>query len=771
MEITIDQALEQGVAAHLEGKLQEAEQFYRAILQVIPAHPDANHNLGVLTAAVGSPLEALPFFERAVEANPRVERAWVSYIDALIAVERFDEAERVLAKGEQSCEPSDEWKFLRKQIQTAFLKHQKSRRQGLPLSEKRKKLAEKKKNKKMKAYGQPSLLAPSHDQVRALLECYQAGRSVEAESLSVSLTNQFPQHPFGWKVLGLVLRQAGRLYESLAPLQKSVRLSPEDAEAHSNLGVTLQELGRLDAAEESYRQAISLNEGYAEAHYNLGVTLQALGRLDSSLTSYRRAISLKPEYAEAYTNLGIILRKLGRLEDAESSFRKAIARKPDYVEAHSNLGVTLQDLGRLEAAAESYGQAIALKPEYAKAHYNLGVTLRDLGKLEAAIESYRQAISLKPAYAKAHSNLGVTLQDLGRLDEAEASYGQAIMLKPNFAEAHRNKASIKKFSSRDEQFALMQTLYQDPTISDDSRCHICFALAKACDDIGELSDAFQFYEEGNSLRRKQLSYDKEQEAGLFERVKKHNASIAAHAPHQQCDISELVPVFIVGMPRSGTTLVEQIVSSHPLVKGAGELPFVSQFGGALAFGKTLADREALAAFREKYLDLVKQISAGNSNVTDKMPQNFRFLGLIAATFPEARIIHVKRDPAAVCWANYTQYFVDESLAYCYAIEDILHYFDLYQDLMTYWHEALPNRIYDLDYEVLTEHQEQETRKLIDHLDLAWNEACLSPQDNTRGVATASNVQVRQNVYQGSSQKWKLYRPYLNGALDHFSSAH
>lgn len=771
MKITIDQALQKGVAAHLEGKLQEAEQFYRAILQVIPAHPDANHNLGVLTVAVGNPIEALPFFERAVEANPKVERAWVSYIDALVAVGRFDEAERVLVMGEQSCEPSEKWEFLRQQIHTAFLKGRKNRRQGLTLSEKRKKLAEKKRNKKIKARGQSSLLAPSQDQVRTLLECYQAGRSVEAETLSVSLTQQFPQHPFGWKVLGLVLRQAGKLYESLAPLQKSVRLSPEDAEAHSNLGVTLQELGRLDAAEASYRQAISLNEGYAEAHYNLGVTLQALGRLDSSLTSYRRAISLKPDYADAYTNLGIALRKLGRLEEAESSFRKAIARKPEYVEAHSNLGVTLQDLGRLEAAAESYGRAIALKPEYAKAHYNLGATLRDLGKLDAAVESYNRAISLKPDYAKAHSNLGVTLQDLGRLDEAEASYGQAIALKSNFAEAHRNKASIRKFLSRDEQFALMQTLYQDPTITQDNRCHICFALAKAHDDLGELADAYQFYTEGNGLRRKQLGYDKEQEASLFDRVKTHNASIVAHAPRQQSAISEIAPIFIVGMPRSGTTLVEQIVSSHPLVTGAGELPFVSQFGGPLAFGQNLVDREALTAFREKYLDLLKQISAGNSKVTDKMPQNFRFLGLIAAIFPEARIIHVKRDPAAVCWANYTQYFENESLAYCYAIEDILHYFDLYQDLMTYWNEALPNRIYDLSYEVLTEHQERETRKLIDHLDLAWNDACLSPQDNTRGITTASNVQVRQNVYQGSSQKWKRYRPYLNGALDHLSSAH
>ena len=152
-----------------------------------------------------------------------------------------------------------------------------------------------------------------------------------------------------------------------------------------------------------------------------------------------------------------------------------------------------------------------------------------------------------------------------------------------------------------------------------------------------------------------------------------------------------------------------------------------------------------------------------------MPQNFRFLGLIAAVLPAAKIIHVKRDPAAVCWANYTQYFVNDSLGYCYSLDDILHYHELYQDLMKYWRLTLPKIIYDLDYDAFTENQEEETRKLIDHLGLEWDDACLSPQDNTRAVATASNAQVRQKMYQGSSERWKRYKPYLNGALDHFGA--
>ncbi len=398
----------------------------------------------------------------------------------------------------------------------------------------------------------------------------------------------------------------------------------------------------------------------------------------------------------------------------------------------------------------------------------MGNTLKELGRLDEAEASYRQAIVLNPAFAEAHANLGNTLTELGRLDEAEASYRQAITLKPDFAEAHRNLAITKKFSSKDEQLRQMQALYRDPAISEKDRCHICFALAKASEDLEDTANAFQFYAEGNALRKKQLSYEKAQDKQLFERLKASYPRIAGHTFEPTIVASEPAPIFIVGMPRSGTTLVEQIVSSHPLVTGAGELPFVSQLGGLAAVGQSLADREALVTFRQQYLNALQKRSEGKVIVTDKMPHNFRFLGLIATALPEAKIIHVKRDPAAVCWANYTQYFANDSLGYCYNFDDIRHYHELYQDLMEHWHQALPNRIYDLDYEALTAHQEEETRKLIGHLGLEWNDACLSPQDNTRSVATASSAQVRQKVYQGSSEKWKRYRPYLNGALDHFS---
>ena len=771
MELTVDQALQQGVAAHKEGKLQDAERLYRAILEAQPSHPNANHNLGALAVAVGKPLEAIPLFKLALEANPKIEQFWLSYIDALIKLERFDEAKPVLVEGKKSGVSSEKLDALNKRLRRGVLKDTNKTVKGQTLKEKRERLAEKKRSKTKKVQSDSSDVGPSGAQLDHLLKHYQAGRLEEAEALAVSLTQQFPSHPFAWKLLGTLLMQTGRLYQSLASLQKSVELLPRDAEAHSNLGVTLKKIGRLDEAQASYEKAIALKPNYAEAHYNLGITLKNLGRLDEAETCLRRALALKPDNAESHNNLGVILKEIGRLDEAEASYGKAIALKPDYAEAHSNLGNILQELGRLDKAETRLRRAIALNPDYAEAHNHLGITLKNLGRLNDAEASYERAIAVEPDHAAAHSNLGITLQELGRLEESEASFRKATSLKPDLAEAHRYLAVAKKFSRRDEQFLEMQALYRDPDISKNARCQICFALAKATDDLQDTEKAFQFYAEGNALRKKQLGYRRAQDKKLFEQLKAGYPRITAHGWKPDIVPSEPIPIFIVGMPRSGTTLVEQIISSHPLVTGAGELSFISQFGGSLAVGQTPAGKKAMSSFRKQYRCALEKRSEGNAIVTDKMPHNFHFLGLIAAALPEAKIIHVRRDPAAVCWANYTQYFVKESLGYCYDLDDILHYHQLYQDLMEYWHQAFPNRIYDLDYEGLTEHQEEETRKLIGHLKLGWDDACLSPQDNKRRVATASNAQVRQKVYQGSSEKWKRYRPYLNGALDHLSAAH
>ena len=267
--------------------------------------------------------------------------------------------------------------------------------------------------------------------------------------------------------------------------------------------------------------------------------------------------------------------------------------------------------------------------------------------------------------------------------------------------------------------------------------------------------------------KKLLNYDISNDIELFSKLKSAYPKIERNSLAPDKATERIIPIFILGMPRSGTTLVEQIVSSHSEVTGAGELDFARRFGAGIATGMYDSNDKSILDFRQKYLRELQQVSEGNLLITDKMPQNFRYIGLLAAALPEAKIIHVERSPAAVCWANYKQYFTSSSIGYCYAIDDVLIYHKLYKDLMHFWTEKLGEKVYNLNYETLTVNQESETRKLLEYLGLEWDEACLSPQNNTRSITTLSSAQVRQKVYQGSSEQWKNYRPFLNGALDHF----
>ena len=696
MAVSIEKALLQGVAAHKAGKLQEAESHYRAILKSQPLHPDANHNLGLIAVAFNKADAAMPLFKNAIEANSKIEQYWISYIKALLKFNNLKAAKQAIKMAKKNG-------FNAKKLDALLLNSEVN----------------------------TDIKNPSHAQLSRLMECYEKRHFDEAEKLALSITQEFPKHPFSWKVLGATLKQTGRLLESLTPSQKAVELSPQDAEAYNNLGTTLAELKQLEKAEGSLRQAIALKPDYVEAYNNLGSTLKELGRLKEAEASYKKAIALKPEYAEAYNNLGVLLKELVKFIEAEASYRKAISLKPNYANAHNNLGITLAELRRFDEAEVSY----------------------------------RKAISLKPDFAEIYSNQGVMLKEQGRINEAKENYNKALMLKPNYATAHRHLSLLKTYDEYDEQFIKMREIYEDKDISEEELSHINFGLAKAYEDLGDYERAFVHYSEGNTLRKKLLKYDISKDKELFKQIQNTYSRIAPIFLNLKKSSQKIIPIFIVGMPRSGTTLVEQIISSHTQVTGAGELPFAAQFGAPIARGFSQADYETVVNFRNKYLENIKILSKGNRFVTDKMPQNFLYIGLLSAAFPEGKIVHVKRNPAAVCWANYKQYFTSEGIGYSYDINDTVSYHKLYENLMEFWGSSLSNRIYTLDYEQLTVNPEKETRQLIKSIDLGWDEKCLSPQNNSRIINTASSLQVREKIYQGSSEQWKKYQPYLNGTFD------
>jgi len=285
------------------------------------------------------------------------------------------------------------------------------------------------------------------------------------------------------------------------------------------------------------------------------------------------------------------------------------------------------------------------------------------------------------------------------------------------------------------------------------------------EDLGDLIAAFDSYVTGGNLRQKLLAYEFSQDEHLFGRIKQTAPQFKDVALNVTGEPIRHTPIFILGMPRSGTTLVEQIVSSHSEITGAGELDYVSQFGGQLAAGLTAATVEAVSVFRDCYLAELAKRANGQAFITDKMPHNFQYIALICEAFPEAKIVHVQRSAEATCWSNFKHYFISPGLGYSYNLSDTVKYYRLYKEIMHFWDQSYSDRIYNLNYDELTEDQESETRRLIEYLELNWQNICLAPQKNKRSVKTASQQQVRQKVYKGSSQVWRKYAPCLNSVFD------
>lgn len=470
---------------------------------------------------------------------------------------------------------------------------------------------------------------------------------------------------------------------------------------------------------------------------------------------------LLPIYPDSYVLWQIhggVLLELGSFVQAEESLARAAALRPDLAEARVNHSVSLRATGRMAEAEAQVRAALDLDPDNAGAMMELASVLADRGALPEAAELCQTVIAEMPEVATAHNIMGVAAYEEGRFPEAQASYEQAVDIAPEFAEAHRNLAGIKRWTAQDAQLDQMRALYADPALSPMDRARICFGLFDAYDKLGQPDQAWPYLQEGNALRKALMAYDISQDMALFSQL-----SEMVVTPLKQVDPAPVVPIFILGMPRSGTTLTEQIVSAHGQVAGAGELSLLADHARGLLEGEPVT-QERLLALRRGYLAGLADHAAGARYVTDKMPHNFCFLPLICAALPEARIVHVVRDAPSVCWSNLRQYFTAASLGYCYDLDDVVAHHGLYRDWTARCEAAWPGRVRRLDYGALTAAPEEETRALIADLGLEWDAACLSPQDNGRVVHTASAGQVRQPVYPAQTDAWVAYAPWVGAAF-------
>jgi len=609
-------------------------------------------------------------------------------------------------------------------------------------------------------------LQPSAKQLHELVELYATGKLDRAEETAERLIGEYPQNATVYNILGAVLAAQGRFDEAIERYARALEIKPDYSEAHSNLGVAHKQKGQLDEAISCQKRALEIDPESSSAHSNLAAALQQKGQIEEAVESYRAGLRLAPEFLEDYINLGIALHDLGRSDEAAASFREAIKREPDFVEAHYNLGNVLLDMGEPDDAIASYQRAVKIHPEHANAHNNMGNAYKMVTRFDEAVASYRRSLEVHPGHANAHDNMGNIHMELGQLDEAVASYRKALEIHPSSGEMHRHLANARKHVERDDEVARAVELYEHAECPPSEKMHLAFALGKAFEDLKEYDQAFEYLSEGNRLKRITFGYSSEDVAGYFAQLKEI-FSRSFVEERQQGGNGRGTPVFILGMPRSGTTLAEQMLASHPDIFGAGELDDFSQLmeaeiataGTALPEGLAELDAAALERIADRYLDRLKGLGGDVPHVTDKTPHNFLNVGLIRVILPSARIIHMRRNAMDTCFSLYANYFVASHL-YAWDLTELGQYYRQYEGLMNHWREVLPDAMIEVDYETLVEQPEEQIRRLLDWCGLSYDPACLDFHKSDRIVRTASAAQVRQPLYTSSMQRWRNFEKHL-----------
>jgi tetratricopeptide (TPR) repeat protein len=607
------------------------------------------------------------------------------------------------------------------------------------------------------------------------LAFHQAGQFAEAERRYRQILARDPKHIDSLHLLGVIFYEAGRHAEALDLIGKAIAMNDRVANFHCNMGLVLFALGRREAALTNYTRAIALEPRHVLSYNNLGNALSELGRPQEAEASLRRAIALKPDYAEAYYNLGNVLLAQGKLDEAVAIYRRALALAPNVANGYNNLGNVLEQQGKLDEAAAQLRRALELEPEHASALYNLGNILKTKTDYAGAIELYRKSLARRPQFADGWNNLGAALAEQGDLDAARDAYQRAVEVDPTRAAYHRNLASSKRFEPGDPQLALMEGLAQNlASVPERERVDLQFALGKAYADLKQHDRSFQHLLTGNALKRAQIAYDEGEALGYMERIRAVFSPELLRAK-AGCGDSARVPVFIVGMPRSGTTLIEQIIASHPKAVGAGELFDLDNIvqslacsNGSLRFPEIVATMsgEELRQIGARYVVATTAHAPTAERIADKMPWNFHFTGLIRLALPNARIIHARRDPVDTCLSCFSILFDGDGNRYTYDLGELGRFYRAYNSLIAYWRSVLPPGVMiEVHYEDVVDDLEGQARQIIAHCGLEWDEACLAFHKTRRPVRTSSVAQVRQPIYQSSVGRWRPYRDHLRPLLD------
>jgi tetratricopeptide (TPR) repeat protein len=618
-----------------------------------------------------------------------------------------------------------------------------------------------------------------------------------------------PNNPNFYCNLGEMERRAGHLDAAEAAIRRALAIDPNNIQALNNVGIVHYDKREFHKAIECYRKVTALKPDHAEAYNNLGNALRAIGRPAEAIAEYENAIERRDAYAEAYNNMGITLREMQKFEEAERAFQRAIAFRPRYVEATNNLANLLIFNKRYEDALRLLGELLKTHPKEPRTLVNVARTqlmrganlqaeravkalLKDhpdnvealnlyaqicheLDRFDEALESLERVLAQRPGDLEALNLYGVVLKSVGRLDDARNAFIKALELQPRALGAYSNIVDLEKFTPDNPLFIAMRGILERAKFPENERyMAMHFALGKAYDDMGECEKALHHFGVGTRLKRATITYDEAEVFAFFDDVRQtFDEGYFKKRPFDGKPTS--LPIFIIGMPRSGSTLTEQIIQSHPEVYGAGEIKTLSYAIGSArmkypglpkfpAMARSMRPTQ-FAAIADIYLNAVSSYSPTAKRVTDKLLTNYYFAGLIHTLFPNAKIIHTMRNPVDTCYSSYTKLFKDE-MSHSYDFRDLGRYYGKYYELMAHWRKVLPPGVMlDVQYEDVVADTEAKAREIIAFLGLDWDERCLKFHESDRPVKTASVSQVRKPLYTSSVARWRRYGDGLKPLVD------
>jgi Tfp pilus assembly protein PilF len=632
---------------------------------------------------------------------------------------------------------------------------------------------------------------------------FQSGRLPQAEQVFRAVLTREPREVNALQLLGLTVFQQGRPKEGEKLLRKAIRRSPKIAKLHFNLGQMLDMQGKPQEALFAFREALKLDRKDEWTQVNLGIVYGKLNRLEEALDACRAALKINPENSSALSNMGHLLWRSGSTEEAIEALERALEINPKLVEALSNLGAILFGEKKLDKAeallrrayelnpghgevlnnlagvltAQEKGdealplcrQALERYPNASELWFNLGRVAQQTEQWEEAVAAYSKGLELQPDIPDAMAGLAEACNVMGRFDEAKELYYRALELRPDKPGIYAGLLGLEQRELMLEKLDKIEGLYASPDIGEDDKRNLAFALAKFLEKEGEYQRAFTYLAEGNRTKRASYEYDLEKDREAFERIK----SLFDETFFEQRSgygVEDETPIFIVGMPRSGTTLTEQILASHPQVFGAGELVYLKRSvdpASGSSYPEAVAgwERSDFDRLGGDYLQKIRQLSQGEERITDKMPHNFLYLGMIRLMLPRAKVIHCRRDPIDNCLSIYKQDF-KATHKYAYDLDELGGYYRLYEELMGHWRRVLPEgAVFDLQYEEMVADQEAMTRKLLEFCELPWEDSCLRFHETKRAVVTASQAQVRKKIYTDSVKLWQRYEQQLQPLIE------